>query len=100
VGESARVRLPDQPLTSLVALQEALTFAFAQLGPAALGYTIRDQAIGTSSTPIAHGLTAQPRFVMAFPQSDARVWRSAVSDDRRVWLQASSATTADVLVVP
>jgi hypothetical protein len=57
-----------------------------------------NQSIGTTSTAIAHGMRGIPRFIHVTPQADARVWRSAVSDSVRIYLQASAAVTCDIEV--
>lgn len=55
--------------------------------------------IGTTSTPLAHGLSGTPRLVNVLPHADARVWRSAAPDGSVVYLQASVSVACDVEVV-
>lgn len=47
------------------------------------------ETVGTASTPIAHGLNGIPVGIAVLPSADARVWRSADSDETHVFLQAS-----------
>jgi hypothetical protein len=60
----------------------------------------RDQAIGTTETPIAHGLGFAPQAVRVLPTSDVRVWETQAPDSRFVYLRASGACTASLEFVP
>lgn len=60
---------------------------------------VKDFAIGTTETPLAHGMGVVPQGVFWAPHSDVSVWRSSAPDSRFVYLIASSACVADVEVV-
>jgi hypothetical protein len=93
------IRLPDRPTTTLPDLQRDVVDVVQQFGPAADAVLIRDVAVGTAETPIAHGRGTTPVGVFVMPQSDARVWRSSPSDLDRVFLTASASVIVDVLVL-
>jgi len=53
-------------------------------------------AVGTSQTPVAHGLGAVPTFVTVRKFADARVWESQAADANLLYLRASVAVTVSV----
>lgn len=88
---------PDEPEADF---RERVYDVTQRLGPAAEGRVFTGVAVGTTLTPVAHGLPQAPRAVYAMPNSDARVWEPQAADSVRVYLQASAATTCKVLVIP
>ncbi len=61
--------------------------------------TVRGVTVGTSATPVAHGLGYTPSAVSIVPTSNATIWRAAPSDANAVYLQADTAgATCEVLV--
>lgn len=95
----AAPRLLDRPQTTVYELQRDVRDTFRALGVVATGLLVRDVSVGTSDTPLAHGLRSAPAAVFAMPHSDARVWRVSV-DSSVVVLRASSAAVCDVMIVP
>lgn len=89
--------------SGLIEVAQALIRLIRQLGSGAEARLLTNQAIGTSETPIAHGLgrtIGAPRAVFVTPYADARVWRTKAPDSERLYLAASAAVSADLLVVP
>lgn len=84
--------LPVKTNQELIALTQ-------QLGPAADAVLLTNKAVGTSSTPIGHGQKGPPAAVFWAQRGNATVWRSADPDSANVYLQASTATTVDLLIV-
>lgn len=61
---------------------------------------IRDFAIGTTETRIAHGLAATPLSAWAVPRaSGVTYYRTRAPDSRFVYLAASTAGLFDVMVI-
>ena len=58
-----------------------------------------DKSVGTTQTAIAHGQRGAPRHLSITPHSDVRVWRSAPSDSRCIYLTASAACVVDVELI-
>ena len=58
------------------------------------------QAIGTTSTPIRHGLSSKPRAVFAIPTTNVTVYKIAAPDATYVYLAASVAASVDIMVIP
>lgn len=55
--------------------------------------------VGTSSTPIAHGQPGRiPRLFTATPDANATVWRAAAPDANLIYVIASVACNADIVV--
>ena len=54
--------------------------------------------IGTTSTPVAHGLSDVPTAIRVLPRADARVWRSADPDKTHIFLAASTSVDVDIEV--
>lgn len=94
------LRFPDKPAGSVSELQSAVAQLVDQFGAVAEARLILNQDIGTASTAIAHGVRGVPRAVFVMGQADARIWRSAAPDTLLIYLQASAAVTADVMVIP
>lgn len=90
------MQIPDRPSPTTEQLAQD-TRDLARQGTRTL---IRDVLVGTTSTPIAHGLSTAPRMVLVCPQADARVWRSATPDSTLVYLRASASVTCDIEVIP
>lgn len=60
---------------------------------------ILGQAIGTTQTAIAHGQPGRiPRMFHATPDADARVWKAADPDSNLIYVIASVACNADIVV--
>lgn len=57
-------------------------------------------AIGTTETPVAHGLGFAPLMGVPVPRSEATIWRTRSPDSKYMYFAPSQACTADVLVVP
>lgn len=51
--------------------------------------------VGTSSTPVTHGLRSLPSFVSVVPSDDARVWVEGIGPDT-IMLRASSMVTVRI----
>lgn len=92
--------IPDRPLGSVEDLQWYVQDLVQALGAGAQGKLILGVSVGTSETPIAHGHETTPQAVFVLPQSSSVVFRSRAPDAQRVYLQASVATTVDLLVIP
>lgn len=81
-------------------LRRDVTLAFQRVTSVGEARLMKDVAISTAATTVAHGLSATPRACFVMGQVDARVWRSAVPDTRNVYLIASVAVTCDILIIP
>lgn len=78
---------------------QEIKLAFERLGVPAISKLLPRRAIATSTTRIAHGLGSVPTGWRVFNlEGDARVWESAIADDRNLYLQASVAVTAGIEV--
>ncbi len=87
------------PNEDLVSLQNRIAEALEKLAAQSASKTLADQAIGTSSTKLPHGLKRKPAgFSIGVPSKDARVWSPTPPDANFVYLQASTACTVDVEV--
>lgn len=63
------------------------------------GRLVEDVAIGIVQTSIPHGLGRKVRgWIMVSQSADARIWQSVVSDDRFLYLIASSAVSGSIWV--
>ena len=85
----------------------ALISLIGQLKSGAEAFVIPAQSINTSSTRIPHGQKFTPRYVFGIAHGDFRVFVPLATattpqrpDATYVYLQASAACTADVLVIP
>lgn len=87
------------PKTLTGSLQD-LWQACLDLLPQLEDYIIPDITIGTSSTGVAHGLSAAPALVIPVLHADARIWRSATPDARFFYFAASTSVVCDFLVLP
>lgn len=92
----AELTFPRTPRGSLGELWQAAIDLLPQITPRVL----RDRTVGTTETPIAHGLGFAPLMAHPVPHSDARVWRTRTPDAKYVYLAASGAVVCDVEVVP
>lgn len=92
-------RFPDGRGDDVQSLRRDVRQFATQMGEGAGLFPIYDQAIGTTETAIRHGLNFQPNDAFAFPQADARVWRTRAPDDRCVYFAASVAVTCTVYVL-
>ena len=90
-----RLRFPSRPLGSVQELERAARDLIPQLER----NVINGVAVGTSVTPIAHGLGSRPSMVHAMPKSNVTVWEPADADAKCIYLQASAACLADVEVL-
>lgn len=54
--------------------------------------------IGTTKTPVRHGLPGVPLLIHWLPQSDVRVWESGARDRDNVYLTASSSAKVRLVV--
>lgn len=88
--------LPNDNAQALRRDVAAALVTITSVGQATL---LLSQSVGTASTAIRHGLKSKPRSVFAFPATNANVYKVAASDATYVYLAASVATTADVMVI-
>jgi hypothetical protein len=88
----------DFPTTPGGTLSELWT-ACLRLLPQLEQKVIRDVAIATTETPVAHGMKSAPKTANVAPHSDARWWVTRAPDSRFVYLAASAAIIADVEIV-
>lgn len=61
---------------------------------------LRGRSIGTTETPISHGLNYVPDSAILIPQSDVRWWQTKAPDAKCAYFAASAAVAADVVVLP
>lgn len=98
--------VPLRETSGLVEIARALITVIRALGSLAEAKVIAKQSIGTSSTRIAHGQKNAPRYCFGIPHGDFRVFVPLTGseptrpDATHVFLQASAACTADVVVIP
>lgn len=87
------------PTSSLPRLALALIKLVRSLGVVADAKLLTGKAIATSQTPIAHQCSGPPQAVFAMGNADARIWESAAADQQFVYLTASAAVTAKLLII-
>jgi hypothetical protein len=90
----ATLDFPKTPAGTLAELWRAVLDLLPQLERG----TIKDVAIATTETPVAHTLGRVPEAVFWSPHSNVTIWRSSPSTSRFVYLTASSACVADLRV--
>ena len=92
---------PDKPVGTAADLWRATLDLVWQLRNGAKTFRITgDQAVGTATTAIRHGLTGAPGGVSFEPRADCRWWAPRAPDATFVYLQASAAVTGVVRVHP
>jgi hypothetical protein len=90
----------DDPNMDVRALQRELKNIVDQLRSGAESFIIKNQAILTTETPIAHGLGFAPQAAMLVPYESVSWARSRVSDSRNCYFTVSGECSADVVVFP
>lgn len=60
--------------------------------------TVEDATIGTSETKIYHGLGQTPKVMIVVPTSEGTWWQTRDADSGYVYLRASGAMTANIIV--
>lgn len=86
---------------SLEQLNAQFTALVQQLGPLAGARLITDVAVGTSLTKVRHGQRGfKPRDILIVPYENVMPYRVQPPDTEFFYLQASSATTCSVWLVP
>lgn len=89
----------DNPNATTKELNTELKSIVAQV--AKLEYSvIENVTIGTSSTPIYHGRQGRPRAFLVIPYSLVTWCRTDPPDSRQIYVKASVATQADIVVFP
>lgn len=89
---------PTTPDGTLKELWRAVLRVLPQIGRRQK--VLRSVSIGTTETPIAHGLNYVPDSASLILQADARWWRTRIPDAKCVYFAASVAVVADVVVLP
>jgi hypothetical protein len=92
----AEIDFPQRPPETLVELWQWVRALLPQLRRT----VVRTFAVGTTETPLAHGMRFAPQMAHPVPRADVRVWQTQIPDARFVYLAASSACTVDVEIVP
>lgn len=87
---------PQTPNGTLGELWRAVLRLLPQLAGALV--INRGVTIGTSETPVAHGLRSAPTSAMVVPQADCRWWQTKAPDSKYVYFAASTSVAADVVV--
>jgi hypothetical protein len=90
-----KLLFPETPSGTLAELWRACLDLLPQLGRK----VVYDVTIGTSSTPVEHGLGYIPTTAIPVLHSDARVWRSANPDAKYVYFAASGSVICDIEIV-
>lgn len=85
---------------SLADVQRDAYKAFQELGPLAYAKELVDVLVGTTSTPVPHGLGYPPKHVVVSRGFTAAISEAAAPDATYVYLVTSgSARTVNLLVV-
>lgn len=61
---------------------------------------IRNFSIGTTETPVGHGLGYVPDSAFLIPRADVRWWQTREPDAKCAYFAASAAVVANVVVLP
>jgi hypothetical protein len=80
-------------------LRRDVAMALATITSVGQATLLLAQSIGTTSTAIRHGLKTKPRAVFTMPTTNAVIYQIAVADAVYVYLAASVAAVADVMVI-
>jgi hypothetical protein len=92
----ARFIFPNTPTGTVAQLWDAIWDLLPQLERR----VVKNVTIGTVETPVAHGLKFAPQMGIAYPQADARVWRTRNPDPKFCYFAASSSVVCNVEIVP
>lgn len=93
----AILNFPVKPGGTLVELWNACMDLAQQLS-SLLFVSIKEQAVGTSETPIAHGQSFVPSICVPVARANVAVWQSSQPDNRFCYLTAASPVVVDVKV--
>ena len=85
---------PTQPARTLPELEQKLFKLVPQLEL----WMVEDMEVGITSTAIAHGLPATPRFVFPVSQSLTPVCKAGPPDSKHIYLRAAAPCVCDVWV--
>jgi hypothetical protein len=87
---------PNRPTGTISELWQAIWDLLPQLQRK----VVKNVTVGTVETPIAHGLKFAPQMGIAYPQADARVWRTRSPDNKFCYFAASASVVCNVEIVP
>jgi len=90
----------DDPNMDTRQLQAEVKQVVEQLRSGAEAFVIKNQAILTTETPVAHGLGFAPQGAMLIPYESVSWARSSPSDERYCYFTVSGECSADVVVFP
>jgi hypothetical protein len=90
----------DDPSMDVRALQRELKNIVDQLRSGAESFIIRNQAILTTETAVAHGLGFAPQAAILVPYESVSWARTKPSDSRSCYFSVSGECSADVIVYP
>lgn len=89
---------PETPAATLSEIWRALVRLVHQVEPKSV--TIQNVEVGTTETPIAHGMRMVPAFCVPIAHNLQIVCQCKPPDAKHVYLRASAACVCDVKVWP
>lgn len=93
----AEFDFPRTPGGTIADLWSAILRLLPQLGGKVT--IARDVSVGTTETPVAHGLPFAPLEAIPLPRSDVRAWQTRDPDSKYVYVAASASATMNVAVL-